>query len=141
MLSCLHVFVTSCHLGKSLSVMRSLHTFRLPKLPGCGSFWLKSIILILSCMSPPTGTDKSWACSACSLGQMNLSQFPPGSNLAKSAQHHVLTNKFAYHNHSSEGFGSKLAYDHPAGSTNRIWICLHFFVVAVSMCCLCVLFL
>lgn len=29
---------------------------------------------------------------------MNLSQFPSGSHLAKSAQHHVLTNILAYHN-------------------------------------------
>lgn len=86
MLSCL--FLAFCHLGKSISVMRSLHTIRLPKLLGCGSFWLKSITN-LSCMSPWAGADRSWACIAWSLGQINPSPFPPGSHLAMSAQHDI----------------------------------------------------
>lgn len=92
------LFVTCCHLSSSISVMRPLHSCRLSKLPGCGGFRLKSVTLILFCMPPWAGADKSWACSACSLVQMNLSPFPSGNHLAKSAQHHILTNILAYHN-------------------------------------------
>lgn len=88
MLRCL--FVTFCHLGKSVSVVISLHTISLPKLLGWGSFWLKSITN-LSCMSPRAGADRSRAYIAWSLGQINLSPFPPGSHLAMSAQHDVTT--------------------------------------------------
>lgn len=54
------LFVISCHLSRCTSVTRPSCSCKLPKLPGCGDFRMKSVIPF--CVLPWAGIDKSWAC-------------------------------------------------------------------------------